>query len=1405
MADVNGGGLSFKATLDNDQLTAAIEETVKRVQGLSDAVASGGDMVDSTFSEMAESIVLQQKVIKELEESYRTLNSQINAMEPGDAQNQLIQQAAAVKQELDAEKQGLVALRTEFKSLQSITGSASTSLEQIRATLSQIGDACYEQEEAIAALEAQYKQLSTQAGNAWTAGRNEEYRAISEQVTALQGEITVRQRVLKELREQSNALEEQATAIEKEVNWARELANSHVSLNIQLREVREEMQRMELAGDTTSEAYKKLQERMKTLSSAISNVQAQQNKFRSSTQMFDGLLSGISGVTGAFTAAQGAMALFGSENEDLQKIMLKVQSLMAITIGLKQTQAALDKNSAFQLTTLNSLREWWNKILAAGTKGQVANTVATKAGTTANIGLAGAFRMVGAAIKSIPGFGWIAAGLTALVAVISKFVSKANESKKAAQEFYSSLADNAYKPIAKIEELSLKWNALGDDLNAKTKFINENAAAFDELGVAVNDVADAQNLLVTNKEAFVQAQVEKAKALLYYQQAQDKVRELVEKQQAYEAAGDDTIQKSYVNSFGGVTTYTEENKAKKRLEQEIQQLNEDIKELYNNAAAADSESLKKLEEAGIEAIGSYEEGTLGALQQAIQRKQESLKYLTNSADYQAAMKEIEELQRQVEAITGKSSTSSSTSKSKDPFLEQLEKYKSEYQRFQKWINSGDEVIAQAAQEEFAKLLSEGATYLDYLKNQRDQILAIDEADRTGAQNSRLTKLNDAIADETRETVLEQFNNELDAQLSNARNVIEMLDIIEQRRSELSGDGTELDLAKAASLDSAEESAREQLKQETAALLEEYASYTEQKRRLEQQFNDDVALMMRQREQASSEEEAAEIDAAIQKRTRQYDRDLLNVGGIDYNAMLSEYGNFEQKKLAITQEYAEKRREAEEAGYTDMIEGINKAEAQALSSLALSELQASPDWELMFGNLDELTTKKLKQLIENFNNLEGVYLGVEFDAKDLETIKQKIQEMQDEISSRNPFAALVESIKEYSDAVDDAAKKKALTNSLKNTEEVISLLGGMLDAVVQGIEDMGIEMDESTEAILNDVSNILDASSQIASGLASGDWLSVIQGGINLITSAFSLFNSRNRQANAAIAEHEDALEDLQTAYTKLAKAVDDALGTDYYSASTALIKNLEAQKAELEAMMSEEESKKRADSDVLDDYQQQIDEIDDSINDVWDTLAEDILQTNALDFASDLADALVEAFEAGESAAEAFEDTVNNVLKNAIVNQLKKQFLEAQLQSALDDLYDKMGYYDDDGNFIFDGLTDDEVEDFKNKVQAATDNFTNALEIYKDILPELFGDSDSSLTGAVKGITEETADIIAGQMNAIRINQLESAEVLRQSLQALNTIAANTTYNRLLSDILTTLKSMQGTSAGSLRSKGLTA
>lgn len=1460
MAEIDGGALSFKSIMDNDQLNAAINETMRRVQGFSDAVVGSGDVMDKTTQEIVECIEIQRKVVQDLETTYSDLNAKINTIEPGDAQSILMNEARQVKDELDAERQGLVALMNELNSLQATNNAAAMSMEQIRVTLGQIGSACEEHENELVRLEDEYKRLSTQMSDAFMSGHDDEYRALQSKVNAIKGEITVRKQVLNELREQSNALEEEASKLEKAAQEAENAAKAHVSFRTRLREVREELATLELSGDTDSSRYKELQQQLGELSEAMDAITTQQNMLKRGERMWDGLLSGLSGVSGMFSAAQGAVALFAGENENLQKIMLKVQSLMAITIGLKEVQLALDKDEAFQLVTINGLKEWWNKLLAVGRGEQVASTAATvadtaatvadtaattantaakqantaaqtgnataqaantvatgaqataaTAGTVANIGLAGAFRMVGAAIKSIPVFGWILAGISALIALVTHFVGKANEAKKAQEEWYKSIAENAYKPIATLEELSLKWNALGDDLEAKKKFIEANKKAFDELGVSINGVTDAENLLIANKQAFINAQIEKAKAMILVQQAQEKVKTLMEQEQKYNAMPDKTTKTVMTGVIPGsdIPVYKQvlvPNKAKAELKTQMDELRGEITKGFTDAANAESNGWNLLKQAGIDASNTYKDGTLGAIEQAIQSKQAALKTLTNNADYKAAMQEIQNLQKQADAITGKKTTTGGSSTNKDPFLEKLNKYKAEYQRFNKWVNSGDSVLMQSANAEFQGLLAQGSTYIDYLKNQRDQILSVDIANRTKEQNKQLRQLNDAIAEETKKTVLEAFNNELNEQLTNAQTVIEMLNIIDQKRKELEADskGTDLDNAKAESLDEAEKNAQEQLKQETETLLEEYASYVEQKRMLEEQFNNDIVLLTRKREQATTDAERAEIDKAIQNRTNKYNKDVNNIGGVDYDALLAEYGNFEQRKQAIIDEYEEKRKAAQAAGNTEMVEALNKAQEQALSKFALGELQAHPDWELMFGDLDEISTRKLQELIDKINGLDGAYLGIEFDPKDLETLKNKISEMQDEIQERNPFKALVSSIKEYGKASDDESKKKSLTNMFESASSAIDLVGGTLDAVTSGLEKMGVTMDEETQAIIGDLGGILDGASQVATGIATGNPLSIIQGSIGLLSSAFDLFNTRDRKAEKQIKAHKKALEQLQSAYAQLEWQIEKALGGDVYSGQMQAIRNMEQQRQHLQEMWEAEESKKKTDGDKVNEYKEQYAELGRQIEDMYDEISKDILQTDAVDFAGTLGDALVDAFKQGEDAATAFENTVNQVLQNAIVNQLKKKFLEKQLQGALDDLENSMGYWNGD-DFVFDGLTDAEIEDFKRRVQAAANNFNEALGIYSDIFKDLnIEEPDDSLTGAVKGVSEETASILAGQVNAIRINQLEATSILRQSLQTLNTIAANTAYNRYLSRIERIITILESNSAGdSLRSQGL--
>lgn len=1470
MADVNGGALSFTSIMDNDQMNAAIEETLRRVQGFSDAVVGSGDTMDNTTQEIVESIQIQKRVIEELEKTVADLNERINSVEPGTAQDALIEQANAARAELDGEKQGMVALINELNNLQRANEGAASASEDIRNGLSQIGAACEMHENAIAALKKEYEQITQTMNGALKSGNDNEYRALRDRAQAIKGEIATRKSLLNELREQSNALEDEASRMEQARAAAENTAQAHVSLRQQIRALKEEMADAVANGiDEQSEAYKRMVNELGRLQDIQGDIQSQGSVLANDEATFAGVLSGLNGVVGGFTAAQGAVALFAGENENLQKIMLKVQSLMSITMGLQQVAQTLNKDSAFSLITLNKAKEWWNNLLAVGRGEQIASTAATAAdttatiastaattanaaaeqasntaktasvgattgaaaaqavqtasataGTVANIGLAGAFRMVGAAIKSIPVFGWILAGISALIALVSHFVSKANESKKATEEWYNAIAENAYKPIASIMELSDKWNALGNDLEAKKQFIENNKKAFGDLGVSVRDVVDAENVLVANKTAFINAQIEKAKATIYLQQAQEKVKELIKKEQEYNAMSDTKSMWVQTSTFGTGYWVETANNEKKKAKTALVGLRAEISKGFQNAANAERNGWNILKKAGIGATQTYTKGSLGAIEQAIQLKQEALKHLTNNDDYKKAMAEIEKLQKQADKITGKTTTSSGSGggsshhrssggggTKKDAFLEKLAKYKSEYSRFLKWVNSNDPIIQQAAKKEFDGLLKQGATYIDYLKNQRDNILQVDVANRYKTQNKQLRQLNDAIAEETKKTVLEAFNNELSDSLSNAKTVIEMLNVIEAKRKQLANDGTELDNAEKEALDNAEKQAQEKAEQETNALLTEYASYVEQKRRLEEQFNADMELLNRKRAKASTDAEKAEIDQAIANRTKKYNTDTSKVG--DYDAILNQYGGYEQEKARITEQYAERRRIAELNGNKDLLEKLAKAEQDELSKLQSDLIKNSGDWQNLFGNLDELTTKTIKRLIAKIEGMKAT-IGVDLNPQDLKALTDQLNKARSEVEKRNPFTALGAAWKRLKEATKDGKgwgsdeAKKATKDVATALSGSIDLINGTFNAVTNGLQKMGVSMDEETQAILGDIGGIMDGASQVAQGIATGNPLSVIQGSIGLLSSAFDLFNSRDRKAEKQIKKHQKAIKQLENAYKQLEWQIGKALGGEVYKNQQAAIRNMKEQQEHLKASWEAEESKKKTDHDRVNDFKEQYAELGRQIEDMIDEISNDLLQTSAKDFANDLGDALVEAFSKSEDAAKAMETTVNSVLKNLVVNQLKKKFLENQLQGALDNLEKDMGYWNGD-DFVFDGLTKAEIDRFKSAVGAASSNFNQALKQYEEIFKDMgLDDTDESLTGAAKGISEESANILAGQMNAIRINQLDANEVLRQSLQALNTIAINTSYNKYLSRIeriITILESNQGGNA--LRSQGL--
>ena len=1432
--------MEFDIIANNGQINSALAETKRRVQGFTDATVEGGDRMEAAYREAA---------------------AQIEAA---------------------------------FKDIDTMAAIHSN---------------------AIADLEKEYARLGEAAGAAFmkgTAKGDEEYRALTAKQQAIKDEIAQRKALLQEVANTADALQKEEQTLNENKAKVEQNAKAKGMLRTQVMNLKNSLAEMEQNGKRNTDEYRAMQAELGRLADAMADANTQAKIMSDDYQNMNTVLEVMGGISGAFSAAQGAVGLFAGENENLQKIMVKVQSLMAITIGLQQVAKTLNKDSYTQLVLVRKAKEL---LTVAETKFATAlgiSNVAAKAlMATLTLGLSVA--------------------ITAAIALISKFISKNREAKKAQEEFNNKVVEAAAEPVTAIIELSNAWNRLGNDMAAKNKFIEDNKDRFEDLGFSIKSVKDAEDLLVANKGKFIEACLQRAKALAVQELAVEKYKEVLKAQQELEATPKAYVSKkgTYKDGYGvereGVVI--EKSRNWQKAEEAVAKAEREYNALINQQVEFTAKEREILDSIGAGA-NKIAEGSIEALEKTISELRKKYKEATTDkerAELLAKIKEQEALLKKMDL----SGTSSKTTQ-KDPFTEQLEARKKKYTEYYNWVNSKDEVVRNAAQTEFAELLKEGSSYLDYLQRQRSKILSvIDEtrakigrkmleefgngnvdllsrpmvnaaelvkkgwedagegiatvfssqygildkdgkeveilvtpimpdgsilspdelenyifnqlqgandilaADNKGIvisvgvnkdgsagdvlhqlqeqyymteqlsqdQEQILQKLNNAIATETKETVLAGFEKELKEQLSGAHSILEMLNILDEKRKALAGDGSDLDNGKSDIIKKQQEDVEQKAKEQTKALLSDYASYLGEKITFEANYAENSRLLNEQLAKAKTDDErriALEALANLEKERKKYAK---SSGNEDYDALVEEYKTYQQKCADISAQYDEKIALATQQKNEELVAKLQEAKNKALSSAALQELTDSGAWEQLFGNLDDLTTAQIQALIDKIE-AQKAQLGVELNPQDLDVVLSKLREAKDEIQTRNPFKALSTALKDYK---KDASKAN-LSEVFKGVGATADLVKGSFDAVTGAIEKMGGSMDDETQAILGDVGGIVDGIGQMAQGYATMNPAQMIQGAVGMLTSVFDLFNSRDRKAERAIKKHAAAVEELERAYKALEHAVDKALGESVYDNQKALINNMREQRAHLRAMWEAEESKKKTDSGKVNQYKEQYEELGRQIEDTIAEITESVTQTSAKDLATQLSDAIAEAYSDGfnsDKVKSAIEKVTNQVLGNAVKNALKKQFLEQQLQNAVKQLQRDMGF-DDEGGGSFDGLTPEEQQRFKDRVNSIAQGYAEALKLYEDLFKDLDdnGDPTTSLSGAIKGASQESIDLLAGQTNAVRVNQVQEIEILRQQLIHLANIDGKLSVsNRYLEQIE---KNTSGSASDPLRAQGIT-
>lgn len=219
--------------------------------------------------------------------------------------------------------------------------------------------------------------------------------------------------------------------------------------------------------------------------------------------------------------------------------------------------------------------------------------------------------------------------------------------------------------------------------------------------------------------------------------------------------------------------------------------------------------------------------------------------------------------------------------------------------------------------------------------------------------------------------------------------------------------------------------------------------------------------------------------------------------------------------------------------------------------------------------------------------------------------------------------------------------------------------------------------------------------------------------------------------------------------------------------------SLVGQRLELQKQLNAEEGKKGSDPAKIQDYQEQIAELNDQITYfVQDTVAS-LYELDLQDWSKQLSDSLVGAFRNGEDAVEAFEQTASDLLSKVASNILRIGILEPAMKKLQKALFGEM---DDNGNFQggiinlndLNGTMDEGMKYLSDWFNTEGKNIVEVMENAFQLLNEKSGgllsktESGGSMRSSIQGVTEDTANLLGSYINAMRADLSAQRSVIEK-------------------------------------------
>lgn len=372
---------------------------------------------------------------------------------------------------------------------------------------------------------------------------------------------------------------------------------------------------------------------------------------------------------------------------------------------------------------------------------------------------------------------------------------------------------------------------------------------------------------------------------------------------------------------------------------------------------------------------------------------------------------------------------------------------------------------------------------------------------------------------------------------------------------------------------------------------------------------------------------------------------------------------------------------------------------------------------------------------------------------LSVLENLLTTEQENLKTKKETAAAAEKEKNTQKQILENTKN-ALQKSAADLTEGYSAFTGLTDEIQKNFGTFGEGTQDFLEnigAIVGGVTDVENGIAEILSGKAITGGLHVLTGAVKTIGGIFGL-GTKDKRRERQIQKEINLVNDLQRAYEKLQKAIDEAYNIDTAQTATQKARaNLQQQIQSYQSMIAAERDKKNTDQNRIKEWQQNIEDLQEQIKELEAQAFEkatDGIVSNVLDASKSFTDAWLEAFKETGNGLSGLEENFTEAMQTMLKQQASMLITSKWVEKWKKQL-EKFVNADDME------LTVIEAQRWADSVRESLPSLNEALKNYFDAMKRAGIDltSDKNLSGlqaGIQGITEEQADILAAYWNSVR-------------------------------------------------------